>query len=618
MSHVKFIPMNLTVTSEEGETTVGQMAVRLGLDLDQPCGGVGTCGKCRVLVRNAGSGPTSLELKSLSTEELDAGFRLACQCPVEDGIIVIFEGSPADGGGKLPGSSIGIRYRKKLVPTVRRQRVSLEMPGVREPGTSLSAILRGETGAADMRIPLSLLRNLPGIFAKDKTATAVFTDTRLIAVEDNEQENGVFGVAIDIGTTTLAVWLIDLVAGSVVDTLSELNPQTAFGADVLSRISFTQKRDGGLEILKRSVQSSLNRMIGTIAEKNGVSLENIYAATVAGNTCMEHVFLGIDSSSIGRSPFIPAAREFPPMEAASVELKINPGGEVVMIPNISGYVGGDITAGIEASGMTGSPGVTLFVDIGTNSEIVLGNKDFLLTCSAAAGPAFEGARIHHGMRAESGAVERVSFRNGEIDLDVIGGSPPIGICGSGLVDLIAEMLRFGLIDGGGKMADPSMEGLRRFISVSPQGMKVFRFHEAGGKSLGKDLFLTQKDVREVQLAKGAIATGIQVLLKRKGLNPENLDRVIVAGAFGSYLNSANAIAVGILPEISPGKIEYIGNSSIQGAFHALVSRKCYRFMERIAQRADYMELSSLSGFQERFLSNLHFHEKSSLAGGTGA
>ncbi len=602
---ITFLPICCTVTTEAESGTVGQLAACLGLGPDQPCGGEGTCGKCRILAENANSFPTGAELQFLTPKELSDGFRLACQCPLEDGLVVSLGRAPEMKDRKIPKSDPGKRYARKPEPVVRKKIISLTGTRDNDPGTSLAEVLCTQTGTEDLRIPLELLKSLPGIFAKRKSAAAVFTNSRFIALED-EKTHGVFGVAIDIGTTSLVVWLVDLESATVLDTASELNPQTSFGADVLSRISVIQSRERGLEMLKDALLSSLNRMIATLARKNGLDTGSIYAAAVSGNTIMEHIFLGVDPSPIGRSPFIPVTRCTPSLKAESSGLDINPRGEIVMIPNISGFVGGDITAGVEASGMFRSSAITLFTDIGTNSEIVLGNRDFLLACSAAAGPAFEGARISHGMRAVNGAVERVAFQDGNVLLGVIGEKTPEGICGSGIVDLVAEMLRSGLIDKNGKFSDTSPDSrLHSRISNNPQGLKEFCLYEAGENKPGGIVF-TQKDVREVQLAKGAIATGIQILLEKKDLKPGDLDRVVVAGAFGNYINMKNAVDMGILPKVSSEKIEYIGNSSVIGAFHALVSLKDYRLMKKIARKAEFVELSSRSDFQQRFLSNMSF------------
>lgn len=603
---LSFQPINLTVEASEAEDTVGQVAARLGLGLDQPCGGGGTCGKCRVQVRNSTSEPNGSELKKLSPVELAAGYRLACQCPLEDGLEILLDDSSAGKGHKILSGSSEDRYCGELQPLVRKKRVCLTLPSVQDPATSLVEILRQEISAENLPVPLPLLSTLPRVFPKGKTVTAVYSDFRLLAVEEGDTTDYSFGVAIDIGTTSLVIWLVDLVTGAVIDRISGLNPQTSFGADVVSRITYGQRTPDGLRILKDSILDSLNEMIGALTGRNHIPPAYIYCAAVAGNTCMEHIFLGLDPASIGRSPYLPVTRILPPLRADSVGLGINSEGVVHMVPNISGYVGGDITAGIEASGMSSGSDITLLVDIGTNNEIVLGNSDFLITCSAAAGPALEGARIDHGMRASQGAVEKVSFDGNEIRLGIIGDSDPQGICGSGLVDLVAEMLRTGVIEKSGKI-DESVgdENLKQRLARTPKGMRQFRFWNSSGPN-AQDLVFSQKDIREVQLAKGAIATGIEILLERTGLKLDDLDRVLVAGAFGNYLNRENAISIGILPDVPVEKIEYIGNSAVLGAYHALISREDYRHMERLAKQTEYVELSSLKNFQQLFLSNLSF------------
>lgn len=597
------MPMGIDVSTCEGEKYVGQVAIRLGLGIDQPCGGTGICGKCRVMVSGGTSAPTEQELRALPPEDIASGYRLACRCPVEDGLVVTLEGSSAPDPERLQKGMEAVRYGKAGDPLVRSRKVDLEMPDVRGRVSSLSEIAASGIGLAGGAIPLSLMGSLSGAFSGKGPATAVFSDTRLVALEQGQTFKP-YGLAIDVGTTSLVMWLSDLSEGTAVDAMSDLNPQVSFGADVLTRLSHIAGKEGGLEELRSTLLSELNRMTVNIARRNGISPGQICAVSVAGNTCMEHILLGVDPSPIGKSPFIPPCREFPPLDAATAGLRVNPLAEVVMVPNISGYVGGDITAGIEASGMAEGPEMTLFVDIGTNSEIVLGNRDFLVSCSAAAGPAFEGARIGCGMRAARGAIERVSVENGLFSVGVIGGTEPVGICGSGIVDLVAEMLRWGLVDQGGKMPEHSDEGIRRLIAAAEGGMKHIELTQVGHGRGGKKLLFTQKDVREVQLAKGAIATGIQALLEKKGLGLDDLDRVVVGGAFGNYLNPGNAVAIGVLPRVPLEIIEYMGNTSIVGAFHALVSRKDFEYMRKIARTAEYVELSTICDFQKKFLANL--------------
>lgn len=610
MPIIRFMPMEIDVPAGEGEFFLGEVARRIGLVIDQPCGGLGTCGKCRVIVHGASSAISEQEKRMLSPREIDSGYRLACRCPVEEGLTVFVDDIPSKDPGRGKGFEEPIRYGKRSDPLVKCVSFFPAMPGVHEKISSLSEVAASLLDLPAHSVPLSLMGSLQKAFTTGNRAKAVLSGNRLVALEAGDSFKP-WGLAIDLGTTSLVMWLADLEDGTAVDAISEINPQVSYGADVLTRLSHIANRREGLAELRGVLISELNRMAGSLARTNGVSREHICAVVAAGNTCMEHIFAGVDPTPVGKSPFIPPFRSFPRLDACSLGLDVAPLAEVAMVPNISGYVGGDITAGIEASGMCEESEVTLFVDIGTNSEIVLGNRDFLISCSAAAGPAFEGARVSCGMRAAVGAIERVSVNGGRFRFGVIGGVSPVGICGSGIVDLVSEMMRHGLVDATGKIVEGPGPDQDITISVDEGGMKHIVLAGSMNDRDAKKLIFTQKDVREVQLAKGAIATGVQALLENKGLDLDDLDRVIVGGAFGNYLNPANAISIGVLPRVPLEKVKYLGNTSIMGAFHGLISRRDHDCMEEISRRTEYLELSTLQDFQARFLSNLRLGHASS-------
>lgn len=600
---ITFLPMKEVVLAPPEDATLGELAARLGLPLDQSCGGVGRCGKCRVIVRKARSMPNEIERKMLTPEELMAGYRLACQCPLEDGLVVLLP-CAEKGEMQILDGEAELFIIKGRDPLVRKRATRLTMPEVDDDITSLGEIVLEDLGLKNT-ISLNLLKEMGSLFLNHELATMVFTETDLIAIERGDTSHSLYGVAIDIGTTSLVVWLVDLNTGIVIDRCLEVNPQISFGADVLSRISYLQKHPKGLETLRNAILVSLNEMIANIASCNNLPEEEIYAAVIVGNTCMEHIALGIDPLTIGRSPFIPVSRFFPMLDASSLGLAVNPEGRVLVMPCISGYVGGDIAAGVMASGMFKDEKITLLIDIGTNGEIVLGNKEFLIACSAAAGPAFEGGQISCGMCAKEGAIEKVRFGDGNIELEVIGKCDPLGICGSGLIDLIAEMLRHGLIDESGKLNESGSKDLGYRIFRDESGILGFRFCNLSPIE-GTGLAITQRDVRQVQLAKAAIATGIEVLLEKTCISMEDIDRVIVAGAFGNYLNSENAMTIGILPKVPLEKIHYIGNSAIRGAYCALMSQDALQEVNAIVDRTKVVELSTLKDFTNIFLKNLVF------------
>ncbi len=419
-------------------------------------------------------------------------------------------------------------------------------------------------------------------------------------------DGGLYGVGIDIGTTTIAALLIDLESGECLGTASCTNPQSIHGGDVISRISYATDAADGLDHLQAEVISGLNASIDELVSATNVSRERIFHIVGAGNTTMEHCLLGVSPASIGRVPFEPQFYRAPRKLAKELNIRVNERAYVDLIPNIAGFIGGDLTSGIYYTKMYESEKLTLLIDIGTNNEMILGDRNFLLACSTAAGPALEGARIRDGMRAGRGAIEHVDFINGEIVYSVIGNVPPIGICGSGLVDIVYGLLKSGIVLPSGKMVAKEKAGDNRYaerLVTSDEG-RAFRIAPREGDSGYVDI--TQKDIREVQLAKGAIMTGVQMLLERAGKELEDVESVLLAGAFGSYMDIENAVRLGIVPDVPREKIRTIGNSAGLGCHKALLDREALDRMEEIAQTVTHIELAASPEFQEKFLRNLPF------------
>ena len=415
-----------------------------------------------------------------------------------------------------------------------------------------------------------------------------------------------YGIAVDIGTTTVACCLINLKKQELTDIFSFLNPQITFGDDVISRIAYSASTPEALGQLQSVIVEKMNDAISALTERNGICKDDILEIVIAGNTVMEHLFLGISPWSIGHSPYKPAFLEHKPVSASSLGLNIHPDGIIKLFPNVAGYVGGDIVSGVEAMNMDKEDPLRLLLDIGTNNEIALGNKDGIFCCAAAAGPALEGARIHHGMRAGSGAIEKVSFsaEKGEIEISVIGGVTPKGLCGSGLVDALAFLLNEGLLEKNGRLAAPETCKDERFKErLGRNDKKIVQFRLTDGD---EPIYLTQKDVREVQLALGAIRAGIDVMLERKGITLDDLDEVLLAGAFGNYIDVKSAITVGLLPKVPINKIRSVRNSSGLGACMALASPEFYESAVRTASLMTYVELSFLPDLQKRFVNSMSF------------
>lgn len=410
-----------------------------------------------------------------------------------------------------------------------------------------------------------------------------------------------YSIAIDIGTTTLVAYLVSRESGAVIAVSSAVNPQAVFGADVISRISYASERDDGLGVLQNRVVDAVNRLIFNLQRRAAVAEEEITEAVVSANTTMEHIFAGVSPKSIGKSPFAPRYRELPAMRAEQINLALTSGTTVRFLPNISGFVGGDITAGIIYTALARSERLSLLIDIGTNNEMVLGCKDFMLCCSAAAGPALEGAKISQGMCATEGAIDHVMMENGELCISTIDNAPAAGICGSGLVDAITLLLGEGVIDKSGKF-EKKLAVENALLGRLDMSQKRFLLAE---NSKGR-VFITQKDIREVQLAKSAIATGIEIMLEEAGKKLEDVEMVFLAGAFGNYLNIENAAKIGILPKLPPEKIKSVGNSSGLGAIEVICTPGCWGEAKNVADRAEHIELATHKEFPLKFVKNLSF------------
>ncbi len=478
-------------------------------------------------------------------DEVAQGYRLACRTAAADGMRVALLREP-DGGGRI--LEFGSGTFERIAPAVRE----------------------------------SMAREAFGI----------------------SDEGEILGVALDIGTTTLAASLLDLRNGALLCSASCANPQSAHGGDVISRISYAVEASSGLEILQREVVDATNALIERLAAKACLGTDRILHVVAAGNTTMEHCFRGVSPEPIGRAPFAPPFRRADRVSAGALGLKANPLAFVDLISNIAGHVGGDLVSGIYYSKMLEGDEISLLIDTGTNNEMALGNRHFLVVCSAAAGPALEGACIRDGMRATCGAIEHVAFEDGLLHCSVIGDCAPGGICGSGLVDLIAGMLRVGVLSSTGRIAaaEAVPGSLYAGHLAKAEGGREFRVAPRDGGFIA----VTQKDVRETQLAKGAIATGLEMLLDRAGLRTTSIDRVLLAGAFGSYMDLENAIALGILPDLPREGIIPLGNAAGLGCAKALLHGDAFDIAEEIAAKAEHLELATSPAFQEKFLKNLEF------------
>jgi len=592
-------------------TKVVEAAGLGGLTIDTPCGGAATCGKCRVRIRGRVCPPTAEERRRLTDGEIAAGWRLACQAGVCGECVVEVPESSLFAGKHQILQDAQTGGAGELLPAVRKQHVQLPQPSLESDAPDL---LRLQAVLGPFDAALGVIRQLGRRLREGGFAgTAVLADHQLIDFEPGDTTARCHGAAFDIGTTTVVGSLLDLVSGREVAIDSAMNSQVRFGDDVLSRIKLAGD-PAGLEELRAEIIQTVEAILGRLCSQAGAERQEIYEITFAGNTTMQHLLCGIDPSQLGHVPFVPACGRGLNVPAAELGIAIHPRGRAVVFPVIGGFVGGDTVAGMVSTRLLEGDGPELLIDIGTNGEIVLAAEGKLWAASTAAGPAFEGARISCGMRATAGAIEKVVFED-DVRFSVIGHVEPAGLCGSGLVDLTAELLRSGLVNSVGRMLPPGelpagagiREKLRRRV-VLDGGQPAFVLVEPAGGSSG--VVLRQKDIRELQLAVGAIRAGITVLLKQAALAVGGLKRVLIAGGFGSFIRRNNAQRIGLLPPgIDHRLIHYVGNTSLAGAKWALVSTNARARGEELARRTRHVELSRDPEFQAEFAEAMIFPEE---------
>lgn len=608
---VNFLPSRASVTVEEG-TTILKAAERAGVYLNSVCGGEGTCGKCRVKIV---SGETREPATALLTEEERAdGVRLACRSTVHSYLTVEVPKETADlrtargeeetsrrfndrGGADL--SETGFCFD----PPVINHSLSLPPPTLEDNRNDLGRLLRGLRGQIEidnLTVAPALLTRLPLILREAgwEISAAVAREkdrAEVIALQPGKSLRPVFGLAVDIGTTTVAAHLANLTDGKTLAAAATYNSQIRWGEDVIKRIISSEEE--GVEPLAAAARGDINDLIGKLTREAGINPEDILAITAAGNSTMIALFLGITPRQIRREPYVSPLAAPPTLRAAGAGLKVNENAVLDCVPGIAGWVGGDITAGILASGLDRSKELSLLIDIGTNGEIVVGNRDWMLTCSCSAGPAFEGSGITSGCRAVAGAIERFDLDDGATPVwETIGGEPPIGICGSGLLDAMAELFRAGILTRDGRF-NPGHPSPRL---AAEDGRGVFTVVPAGKSGHGRPIVITQADIDNLVRAKAAIYAGAAVLLRAVDLTPNRLERLFISGGFGGYINIKRARAIGLLPAVSPEKISFIGNGSLRGAKLFLLSRPARAAAEKIAEGATYLELSTDPNFMEEY------------------
>ena len=604
---VEIQPEGRVVTVMSGASLIEAVG-KAGVVLDMPCGGQGHCGKCVVQIVDDPPEPTPADTEVLDPKEIAEGFRLGCQTIVTSDMVVRIPDRARMFQQKI--LTAGVDREFALDPNITVKTVTVPVAELGDQRSDFDRLALALDGAVDgVWAELEVIRTLPAAIRNgENLVTVALEGNEVIGVDPGDTSEHVYGVAFDIGTTTIVGMLIDLKTGHQMAVSATTNPQVAFGDDVISRICHANEEEGGLKELHDSILDCVNERIADLAGQAKIDTNNIYEVTFAGNTTMNHILLGIDPRNIGEMPFVTAVRKAVNAKADRLGVKIRPGGNIYALPNIAGFVGGDTVGMVLSACLHCEDDLVLAIDIGTNGEIVLGSKNRIVCCSTAAGPAFEGARIEFGMRATDGAIDRVVI-NHDVELNVLGDAEPRGICGTGLIDAISEMLSKGIIEDTGRMcpADElpagTSDAVRRRCVESEDGAQFILAHNGPE---GKPVVLTQRDVRQVQLAKGAISAGATSLMAVMGVRPDDLHAVLLAGAFGNFIRRSQAKRIGLLPNVLNEKIRFIGNAAGTGSKMALASRHCRAEAEDISRKCEFIELATRPDFQMAFAEAMIF------------
>ena len=620
---VIFLPGGETVEVPPG-TSLLEAGRRAEVDIWSPCGGQGKCGQCKVQVDFAGPSPPLHpdEERHLSADERGRGLRLACRTTVDAGATVHLPAPMLGGMGRILAA--GERRSVPRKPNVRRAVVAAPPPTLADQADDLRRVERTLGLAPDsLSISREAAQELPQVLREHGFgATMTLVATRVVEAVPPDDGAACFGVAFDIGTTTVVGYLLDLQTGEELAAASALNTQQRHGDDVISRLTAVREHPGRLPELRELVLGVVDRLIGQLCQEAGASPERIYEATFVGNATMLHLLRGVDPSAIAVTPFTPVVTRSLTLTPAEAAVGISPRGSVYLLPHVAGYVGADIVGAMVATALDERPCPAMLVDIGTNGEVALWTGTQLLCCSCAAGPAFEGAQIERGTRAIPGAVERVALQDGDVSLTTVANEPAVGVCGSGLVDAVAMLLDAGAMDSTGRLQEGTQtDGLPPAIAARLSGagrdtrFALVREAETGD---GRPLWLTQRDLRQLQLAKAAVRAGIEILLARAGMRYDDLGELLLAGAFGSYIRRRSAVRIGLLPPVPLDRIRAVGNAAGVGSELALISTDVRAYAERLARQAQYVELSAAAEFESVYTEAMLFPEAAECGEGIAA
>jgi len=598
-----FAPSNLSFKVPPG-VSVFDAASWNGIAIDSTCGGHGTCKKCKVQITQGIVPISRLDIRAFSQEELKNGWRLACVARATENLAIIVPAMTT----RPKAATVGVGRQVILRPAVQKRYLELDEPTLHDQRPDIQRV-KDAIDDLEVNVEFEVLQKLPTVLRKNNfKITAVVVDDLLIDIEPGDTTDKRFAIAYDLGTTTVVATLLDLNSGTPVAVKSMLNMQQPFGADVISRISATMLDENALERLRNAAQSTLSELTNEVIKEAGISPNNVYEIAIAGNATMVQLVLGVDPEPVGVAPFITASQNWPVLNAKEFGIEIHPGASAYIFPSFGAYVGGDIVAGVLASGMDRDKRVRLFIDVGTNCEIVLSDGNKILTTAAPAGPAFEAASIKCGMRAADGAIEVVKITKDGVSLQVIGDVEPQGMCGSGLVDAVAELAKIGVLDQSGRFVtqevmDKEFPKLSSRLINLETNEKAFLLHGDNNDPL---VYLTQRDVRELQFAKASIATGWRLLMEQLKLNDEDIQQVLLAGSFGSYLSPASAIQIGLVPKIPVMRIVSAGNVAGEGAKMVLLSQPERNGATALLNEVEYVELSDRADFNDKFVVQLSF------------
>ncbi len=591
-------------------TSILRAAHAAGIDITATCGGKGRCTSCRVkFVRGTIPPPTIMDELQLGDDLVREGYRLSCQCRVTEPIAVQVAPPLDERAFQILGADRRVQDVRRVVldAGIAKQVVKVGLPREEHHQTSDLEELLKAIGRAPEDVPPAILRDLPAVLREGEVTVTTF-GRNVLAVEKGDTAPMKFGLGVDIGTTSVVTTLIELESGEQLASVSSLNPQAVFGGDLMSRIAFAQFNPGNLRKLQTRILGLLNQHVEEIVRESGVLAKWIYKVVVVGNTCMHHILLGIDPSYVGLAPYAPVMRHPLVLPARDLNLKVNPGARVCLLPIVAGFVGADAVAVALATRIYETPEIRIAVDIGTNGEVILGSAAHLWACSAPAGPALEGAQIKHGMRGALGAIDRVRIAD-DVEVHTIGAAAPLGICGSGLIDAVAGMLDAGVLDSTGLIQVEGRDRLppRLRDRVVMRGEeRQFILVQAGEAGAPAEIVLTQDDIRQVQLAKGAIASGVSMLQHIAGIPDEQVAELMLAGGFGNYVSIRSALRIGLIPPLPAEKIRYVGNAASLGAQLCLVSEPERQRAEQLARRIEHVSLAAHPDFQDIFVACMNF------------